>query len=304
MEGQAPPPYHPGGSSQGSAANGFSAGATSFHFSPRNAEDIFAEFFGSVNPFGGMGGIGGRGSGGGGFGEGIFGGFSGGPDVAHGGATDGGGGATAFRHFGNCPSSSTSHDNNMPAGRPAPVETKLLCTLAELYKGSVRKMKISRNLADPGGNTLPVEEILTIEVKVGWKKGTKVTFPEKGNEQPNQIAAADLVFVIDEKPHLVYKRDGNDLVVTKKIPITDALKGTKFSLTALDGRTLSFNLPEVITPAFDKIVASEGMPIAKEPGKRGNLRIKFDIIFPNRLTAEQKVGMKRLMLGAAAAAAV
>ncbi len=43
-----------------------------------------------------------------------------------------------------------------------------------------------------------------------------MTFPEKGNEQPNQIAAADLVFVIAEKPHPVYKRDGNDLVVTKK----------------------------------------------------------------------------------------
>jgi DnaJ family protein B protein 4 len=303
LKGQAPPPYNRGGSSQGFAANGFPAGATSFHFNPRNAEDIFAEFFGSVSPFGGMGGMGGRGSRGGGFGEGIFGGFSGGPDVAHGGATDGGGGATAFRHFGEGPSSSTSH-NNMPAGRPAPVETKLLCTLEELYKGSVRKMKISRNLADPSGNTFPVEEILTIEVKVCWKKGTKVTFPEKGHEQPNQIAAADLVFVIDEKPHPVYKRDGNDVVVTKKIPLTDALTGTTFSLTALDGRTLSFNLPEIITPAFEKIFAREGMPIAKEPGKRGNLRIKFDIIFPNRLTAEQKVGMKRLMLGAAAAAAV
>ncbi|CAM6020226.1 unnamed protein product [Sphagnum balticum] len=222
--------------------------------------------------------MGGRGSRGGGFGDGIFGGFSGGPDVAHGGATDGGGGATAFRHSGEGSSSSTSHNkNNMSAERPALVETKLLCTL---------------------------EQILTIKVKAGWKKGTKVTFPEKGNEHPNQIAAADLVFMIDEKPHPVYKRDGNDLVMTKKIPLMDALTGTTFSLTALDGRTLCFNLPEVITPAFEKIVAREGMPIAKEPGKRGNLRIKFDIIFPNRLTAEQKVGMKRLMLGAAAAAAV
>jgi len=71
LKGQAPPPYHPRGSSQGFAANGFSAGATSFHFNPRNAEDIFAEFFGSASPFGGMGGIGGRGSRGGGFGEGM-----------------------------------------------------------------------------------------------------------------------------------------------------------------------------------------------------------------------------------------
>jgi DnaJ family protein B protein 4 len=42
------------------------------------------------------------------------------------------------------------------------------------------------------------------------------------------------------------------------------------------------------------------MPIAKEPGKKGNLRIKFDIDFPTRLTAEQKAGVKRLMMGGAA----
>nr|GLL25411.1 hypothetical protein TEA_021038 [Ipomoea trifida] len=28
-----------------------------------------------------------------------------------------------------------------------------------------------------------MEEILSIEIKPGWKKGTKITFPEKGNEQ-------------------------------------------------------------------------------------------------------------------------
>ena len=64
--------------------------------------------------------------------------------------------------------------------------------------------------------TLPVEEILTIDIKPGWKKGTKITFPEKGNEQPNVIAS-DLVFVIDEKPHPVFTRDGNDLVVTQGV---------------------------------------------------------------------------------------
>ncbi|KAH9288655.1 hypothetical protein KI387_032772, partial [Taxus chinensis] len=56
----------------------------------------------------------------------------------------------------------------------------------------------------------PLEEILTVEVKPSWKKGTKIKFSEKGNEKPN-VLAGDLIFVIDEKPHDVYKRDGNDL---------------------------------------------------------------------------------------------
>ncbi|CAK9141505.1 unnamed protein product [Ilex paraguariensis] len=72
------------------------------------------------------------------------------------------------------------------------------------------------------GKTLPVEEILTIDIKPSWKKGTKITFPKKGNEQPNVITT-DLVFIIDEKPHSTFTRDGNDLIVAQKISLTEAL---------------------------------------------------------------------------------
>ena len=139
-----------------------------------------------------------------------------------------------------------------------------------------------------------MEEILTIEVKPGWKKGTKITFPEKGNEQPNVIAA-DLVFVIDEKPHDVFKRDGNDLIVTHKVPLADALTGTTLTVTTLDGRTLTISCNEVIFPGYEKVIPKEGMPIPKDPSKKGNLRIKFDVKFPTRLTVEQKAGVKRFL---------
>lgn len=262
LKGQVPPP----GAAGANFANG--DGPTVFRFNPRNAEDIFAEFFGGGSPFGmsGLGGMGGRGGH-------MFGGF---------GNSEG-----AFRSFG----------ESVPFSGPrkaAPVENKLPCSLEELYNGSTRKMKISRNIADASGKTLPVEEILTIDVKPGWKKGTKITFPEKGNEQPN-VVPADLVFVIDERPHDVYKRDGNDLIVTQKIPLADALTGTTVTLNTLDGRTLTIPCNEVISPGYEKVVPKEGMPIAKEPGKRGNLRIKFEVKFPSRLTTEQKAGVKRFL---------
>ena len=44
-------------------------GPISFRFTPRNADDIFAEFFGSSTPFGGMGGGEGMGGGGSRFGS-------------------------------------------------------------------------------------------------------------------------------------------------------------------------------------------------------------------------------------------
>ena len=55
-----------------------------------------------------------------------------------------------------------------------------MCTLEELYKGSTRKMKIQRTITDASHQSMRVSEVLTIDVKPGWKSGTKITFPEKG----------------------------------------------------------------------------------------------------------------------------
>ncbi|THF95561.1 dnaJ homolog subfamily B member 13-like [Camellia sinensis] len=268
LKGQVPPPDAggPGGATFFSTGGG---GPTSFRFTPRNADDIFAEFFGSSSPFGGMGGGSRFGSL---FGDDFFGSFG-----------EGGGGGGGFGFM-----------NQTGPRKAPPIERTLPCTLEELYNGTTKKMKISREIADASGKTMPVEEILTINIKPGWKKGTKITFPEKGNEQPNVIPS-DLVFTIDEKPHSVFTRDGNDLVTTQKIPLAEALTGLTVNLTTLDGRNLTIPINNVIHPNYEEVVPREGMPIPKDPTKKGNLRIKFDTKFPTKLTAEQKAGVKNLL---------
>ncbi|KAI3988883.1 hypothetical protein MKX01_016454 [Papaver californicum] len=155
-------------------------------------------------------------------------------------------------------------------------------------------MKISREVTDSSGRPTTAEEILTIVIKPGWKKGTKITFPEKGNEQRGMIPA-DLVFIIDEKPHNLFKRDSNDLIVSMKVSLVEALTGYTAQITTLDGRSLTIPVTSVITPTHEEVVKGEGMPIPKDPSKKGNLRVKFNIKFPAVLTPEQKTGIKRLL---------
>jgi len=78
-------------------------------------------------------------------------------------------------------------------------------------------------------------------VKPGWKKGTKITFAGKGNQQWNQLPA-DLVFVVDEKPHPFYRRDGNDLLAEARVTLAEALGSTVVVLSALDGRELAVDV--------------------------------------------------------------
>lgn len=142
---------------------------------------------------------------------------------------------------------------------------------------------------------VPTQEVLTVEIKPGWKKGTKCTFPEKGNQQPGMIPA-DLVFIIDEKPHPTFVREGDDLYAIRKINLSDALAGLTVTLTALDYRVLNISCAGVIRPGFEKIVRNEGMPLVREPGKKGNLILRFDIKFPvKNLTNEQKEIVKQCL---------
>ncbi|KAK3440087.1 hypothetical protein EUGRSUZ_B00399 [Eucalyptus grandis] len=244
----------------------FNGSGASFTFNPRDAEDIYAEFFGSESNGGGGGGRGRRAYGG----DGFFKASNGGASASHGGGGE--------------------------LRKEAPVENALPCSLEELYRGAKKKMKISRTISDGFSKIRTVEEILTIEIRPGWKKGTKITFPEKGNQEPGVIPA-DLIFVVDEKPHAVYKRDGNDLVVDQEITLLEALTGKNLELTTLDGRNLVIPLNEIIKPGLEKVVPNEGMPISREHGRKGNLRIKFDVKYPSRLTADQKSDLRRVLGG-------
>ncbi|KAL9439331.1 hypothetical protein AB3S75_024900 [Citrus x aurantiifolia] len=242
----------------------------SFRFNPRDAEDIYEELFGSEsnNNSGGQ-----RGNNhnirGYSHREGLF-------------------------RNGNC--SSTATGGAAEFKKAPAVENLLPCSLEEIYKGAKKKMRISRNVYDSVGKTRTVEEILTVEIKPGWKKGTKITFPEKGNQEPG-IIAADLIFIVDEKPHALYRRDGNDLVVGEEITLLEALTGKTLDLTTLDGRNLMIPLTDIVKPGTEIVVPNEGMPISKEPGKKGNLRIKIDVKYPPRLTSEQKSELKRVLGG-------
>jgi hypothetical protein len=46
-----------------------------------------------------------------------------------------------------------------------------------------KKLRVTRHLQDASsGKSLPVEEIVELDVKPGWKSGTRITFEGKGDE--------------------------------------------------------------------------------------------------------------------------
>nr|XP_025640688.1 dnaJ homolog subfamily B member 4-like [Arachis hypogaea] len=89
-------------------------------------------------------------------------------------------------------------------------------------------------------------EILKIEVKPGWRKGTKIKFEGKGDEKPGYLPA-DIVFIIEEKKHNLFRREGNnDLEICIEIPLVDAFTGCSLPIPILGGEKLTLSFENTV----------------------------------------------------------
>ncbi|EDQ91307.1 uncharacterized protein MONBRDRAFT_18063 [Monosiga brevicollis MX1] len=172
------------------------------------------------------------------------------------------------------------------------VERPLPVSLEELAAGFSKKLKVTKRIQDSTtGAIKTVSNVLEVNGRPGWKAGTKVTFPSAGDELNDQ-PAQDICFVIQEKPHQTFRRDGDDLLVTVRIPLVDALCGSTVQIPLLNGTRMPLQLP-TINPGTVKVLPNQGMP--KKDGSRGALKVHFDVVFPKNLDDVQKQGLRNFL---------
>ncbi|KAK4424388.1 protein SIS1 [Sesamum alatum] len=176
---------------------------------------------------------------------------------------------------------------SMVRKKPKPIEKKLECTLEELCLGCVKKINITRDAISSSGLIVQEEEMLSIKVNPGWTKGTKIIVEGKGDERPGTLPA-DIIFNIEEKIHPMFQREGDDLELGVEIPLVQALTGCKISVPLLGGGEIPLSIDDIIYPGYEKIIPGQGMPKSKEEGRRGDLRLKFLVGFPDELSDEQR----------------
>lgn len=173
----------------------------------------------------------------------------------------------------------------------ATVERDLPISLEDIARGVEKKMKISRRVYNDNGTNYQVQDkVLTISVKPGWKAGTKITFAKEGDVLPGGKVPADIAFIIKDKPHPIFARDGQDIVYTCNVPLRDALCGTVVQVPSLlGGKSIGLNLVDkVIQPNSVHRISGGGLPYSKDPSKKGDLVVKFNVLFPDKLDQGSK----------------
>lgn len=205
------------------------------------------------------------------------------------------------------------HSSVVKKQQDPPLVHDLQVSLEEILNGCSKKMKISRKRLNPDGRSVRAEDkILEVQIKKGWKEGTKITFPKEGDETPTNIPA-DIVFVVKDKPHPVFRRDGSDIVYPAKISLRDvsttfstetddcheqtpnkvpnllshfplqALCGCTVTVPTLEGKSVSVTT-DIAQPGMRRRVSGEGLPYPKRPDRRGDLIVDYEVKFPESLS--------------------
>ncbi|XP_017052264.1 dnaJ protein homolog 1 [Drosophila ficusphila] len=191
-------------------------------------------------------------------------------------------------------------DDDFPSGRDRrpqdpPIEHELYVGLEDIASGCTKRMKISRLAVSPNGLAVREDKVLIIEIRPGWKSGTKITFRKEGDQLPNRVPA-DLVFIIRDKPHSVFRRDGSDLLYTAHITLKQALCGHHLVVPTLQGEPLTLSTHgEVIHPHSTRRLPGHGLPSPKDQSHRGAIVISFAIKFPETIPKQLTSSLARLL---------
>ncbi|CAG7717492.1 unnamed protein product [Allacma fusca] len=138
-----------------------------------------------------------------------------------------------------------------------------------------------------GKKIMKDRKLVQIHVEKGMQDGEKIVLHGEGDQEPG-IAPGDIIIVIDEKPHRVFKRVNTDLITQMDLELVEALCGFQKTIETLDSRVLVVTaIPgEIIKPNEVKCIMNEGMPIQRNPQEKGRLIVQFNVNFPKSLNLD------------------
>lgn len=147
-----------------------------------------------------------------------------------------------------------------------------------------------------GKKVVKDRKILEVHVDKGMEDGQKVVFSGEGDQEPG-LEPGDIIIVLDEKEHPVFRRVNNDLTMQMHIFLVEALCGFQKPIKTLDDRIIVIStIPgEVIKNGEIKAVLGEGMPQYKNPFEKGRLLIQFLVDFPSHIPQDRISRLEKIL---------
>nr|WP_300144156.1 molecular chaperone DnaJ [Propionicimonas sp.] len=144
----------------------------------------------------------------------------------------------------------------------------------------------------------------TINVKIpaGVASGNRVHLASQGEVGPGGGPAGDLYVELAVENHDVFKREGDNLEVVVKVPMTAAALGTRVTLATLEAErddldaelaTVDVDIPAGTQSGARISISGRGVPRLRRDG-RGDLGVTLLVQTPTKLDDEQRDLLRQL----------
>ncbi|MHB8368991.1 MAG: molecular chaperone DnaJ [Leptospirales bacterium] len=142
-----------------------------------------------------------------------------------------------------------------------------------------------------GKGRISVDRTITRSIPAGVTTGMRVRIPGEGHAGLQGGPPGDLYLDVSVKPHPVFIRDGDDLVVERNLTLIQAIFGTTLEIPTL-GAGYPLKLDPGTQPGTVRRVRGKGIANPATKGL-GDLVIRLNVEIPTRLTREQKEALER-----------
>jgi DnaJ-class molecular chaperone len=176
--------------------------------------------------------------------------------------------------------------------KPPIINKRINISIKESFDGINYPIEIERWIMVNNVKRVEKEKIY-IDIPKGIDSGEIIQIRNKGNII-NDTNKGDIKIFINVTNNTKFKRSGLNLIFDKTISLKEALIGFKFEFKYLNDKTFAINNEEnnIIKPNYQKEIRGMGM---ERKGIKGNLIIRFHIMFPDKFTNEQIKGLKELL---------
>ena len=130
----------------------------------------------------------------------------------------------------------------------------------------------------------------TIKVKIpaGIDDGQTLNLRGKGNAGLDGGPAGDLLITVFVKPHPLFERDGNSVIMEMPVSFAQAALGAEIEVPTIDGR-VKLTIPEGTQPGSVFRLRGKGIPyLQSKGGGRGDQFVTITVTVPKNMTSEQK----------------
>ena len=137
-----------------------------------------------------------------------------------------------------------------------------------------------------GQGRVRARRTVPVDIPAGVDTGLRLQMPGSGEAGPAGGPNGDLYLEMKVRHHDVFSRDGDDLLATLEVPMTDAILGTTVTVKALDG-DIEVELRPGVQSAEIVTVKDRGVTRLRGNG-RGDLRIGVQVVTPTRLDHKER----------------